>query len=166
MRNDANSLGSIIDLQWSETFNRKVVKKSFEMFVIIASPMIDLTVCAGKFSRRVFDSEGSTSRLVPSAVQTFRIMSWKYSLRSLHENSPYRCLNFRRLAPLFPYLMVISTITFGFCERSSWRGRKYHHWRRFICLFNRNVSSPWNRYKIDLIVLAKVLFEYLIRIIW
>lgn len=116
MRNDANSLGSIIDLQWSETFNRKVVKKSFEMFVIIASPMIDLTVCAGKFSRRVFDSEGSTSRLVPSAVQTFRIMSWKYSLRSLHENSPYRCLNFRRLAPLFPYLMVISTITFEFAN--------------------------------------------------
>lgn len=165
MRNDANSLGSTIDLQWSETFNRKVVKKSFEMFNYRVADDRSDCLCGKVFETR-FDSEGSTSRLVPSAVQTFRIMSWKYSLRSLHENSPYRCLNFRRLAPLFPYLMVISTITFGFCERSSWRGRKYHHWRRFICLFNRNVSSPWNRYKIDLIVLAKVLFEYLIRIIW
>lgn len=115
MRNDANSLGSIIDLQWSETFNRKVVKKSFEMFNYRVADDRSDCLCGKVFETR-FDSEGSTSRLVPSAVQTFRIMSWKYSLRSLHENSPYRCLNFRRLAPLFPYLMVISTITFEFAN--------------------------------------------------
>lgn len=145
MRNDANSLGSTIDLQWSETFNRKVVKKSFEMFVIIASPMIDLTVCAGKFSRRVFWLGGKHVSL--SAICCANISHYVLKV--------FTSLTTREFALQMFELSAIGTAIsisdgyidyyFRVCERSSWRGRKYHHWRRFICLFNRNVSSPWNR---------------------
>lgn len=48
------------------------------IYIYIRKDMVD----TGKFRDVRFDLEGSTSRLVPSAVQTFRIMSWKYSLRS------------------------------------------------------------------------------------
>lgn len=145
MRNDANSLGSTIDLQWSETFNRKVVKKSFEMFNYRVADDRSDCLCGKVFETR-FDSEGG-KHVSLSAICCANISHYVLKV--------FTSLTTREFALQMFELSAIGTAIsisdgyidyyFRVCERSSWRGRKYHHWRQFICLFNRNVSSPWNR---------------------